>query len=85
MQNLKKTLSKLGTQKDVAKMLGISLSYYQTLIYCNQKIPIKLAKKIIELSDGQISLEQLRPDLGWIGETKERKEEGRKNVDNPYI
>ena len=85
----KKVINCLGTQKETANLLGISLSYWKTLIYCKNAVPIPLAKKIVELSDGKIKLEDLRPDLKCVvdgkAETVEDKLQNKKNADKIEI
>ena len=68
----KKILLSIGSQKDLAKLLGISYSYFRTLISVRtkQEVPIPLAKKMVDISDGKIKIEELRPDLKWIIQQK---------------
>lgn len=76
----RKILLSIGSQKDLAGLIGISYGYFRTLLNNNdgRKIPVTLAKKIVELSDGKIKIEDLRPDLKWIVEEKtvEDKQKG---------
>ena len=81
----RKKLLAMESQKNLANLLGISYSYLRTLISVRtkQEVPIPLAKKIVELSDGKIKIEDLRPDLKWIVEEK-TVEDKRKEIKNEY-
>ena len=79
----KKTLLSIGSQKDLAILIGISYGYFRTLLNNNdgRRIPLTIAKKIVQISNGRIKVEDLRPDLNWIFEEKtvedKRKELGK--------
>lgn len=64
----KEILLSIGKRKELAKLIGISCSYFRTLLNSGREVPVPLAKKIVELSDGKIKIEDLRPDLKWIVE-----------------
>ena len=60
---LEKIIKKVGSLANVARILGISNSYLCHLKEPERKIPIKYIKKLAELSEGEVTKEDLRPDV----------------------
>jgi len=60
---LEKIIKKVGSLTKTARVLGISNSYLCHLKEPERNIPIKYVKKLIELSDGEVTKEDLRPDV----------------------
>jgi len=67
MPNMQKLIEHFGTQTKLAEALNhrfdISISTSHIYYWMNKQIPIKRAKQIEILTNGQFNLMYLRPDL----------------------
>ncbi|MGX2956404.1 YdaS family helix-turn-helix protein [Ursidibacter arcticus] len=52
-----------GFKSDFAKKLGISKSYLRQVETGYSPMPVYLAKKIEEITNGEVTKSELRPDL----------------------
>jgi len=60
---LLKVIEEVGSSKELSNLLGISYSYMRTLLCGFLKIPPKMVKRIVALSNGLVKPNQLRPDI----------------------
>lgn len=60
---LVKVIKKVGSMKALSDKLGVSASYISHLAKGRKKIPIKYLSKLVKLSDGEVTREELRPDV----------------------
>jgi len=58
-----KLVEKVGSMTELSKILNCSLSYVSRWASGERKIPIKYIKKLVQLSEGEITREDLRPDV----------------------
>ncbi len=53
----------VGSVKLLAPLLGISNSYLRDIKTAYRKVPVRLVKRLVELSNGKIKASELRPDV----------------------
>lgn len=58
-----KVITKVGSMAELGRILGVSTSQISHLASGRAKVPYKHIKKLIKLSEGEITREELRPDL----------------------
>jgi DNA-binding transcriptional regulator YdaS (Cro superfamily) len=58
-----KVIEKVGSARELARILGCSHSYISNWVHGYRKVPIKYVKKLVELSGGQVKKKDLRPDI----------------------
>ena len=54
---------KYGAGAKLAKLLGVSRSCVYDIKSGRRRVPAKHVKKVVELSNGKVKAEELRPDL----------------------
>lgn len=58
-----KIVKKMGSMAELARQLGVSRGSVNDWVKGRRKIPARLVKKIVNLSDGELTEEDLRPDV----------------------
>ena len=71
---LLKIVKKVGTQAKLAELLGVNETYVSSMINERYKVSHKLVRKLILLSEGEITESDLRPDLFYDYTPQEKKE-----------
>ena len=60
---LLKIVDKVGSISDVAKIIGVSRQSVSMWLNNHRPISAKAVKQLVALSDGEVTEEQLRPDV----------------------
>lgn len=58
-----KLVQKYGSLTALANRIGVSRGSVAHWLYGRRKVSVKLVKKIIELSEGELTREDIRPDV----------------------
>ena len=58
-----KAIRQIGTNADVAKLLGYSESHIRAILCGAKNVPAQAVLKLVELSDGMVMAKELRPDI----------------------
>jgi DNA-binding transcriptional regulator YdaS (Cro superfamily) len=58
-----KAIRQVGSNSDVAKLLGYSESHIRAILCGAKNVPAKAVLKLVELSDGKVTAKELRPDI----------------------
>jgi DNA-binding transcriptional regulator YdaS (Cro superfamily) len=72
-QALMKIITKVGSQSELARRLGVTRDYVNHMVKGRSQISSKLVKKLVLLSEGEITEKDLRPDI-FYDEFEEKKE-----------
>jgi len=60
---LSKIVTKVGSVSEVARQLGVSRQSVSGWLNSHRPISAKAVKQLVALSDGEVTEEQLRPDV----------------------
>jgi DNA-binding transcriptional regulator YdaS (Cro superfamily) len=60
---LLKIVKRVGSITELAEILGVSRPHVGNWVYGRRKIPPRLVKKLVSLSGGEVTPEDLRPDI----------------------
>ena len=71
---LTKVINKLGSQAELARQLNTSRGFITDWMTGRREIPARLVRKIVMLSNGEITESDLRPDVFYDYKTEEKKE-----------
>ena len=71
---LSKVINRVGSMSELARRLGVSRAYVNDWEKGRKKIPATLVKKLVALSDGEVTAYDLRPDVFYDYEVEEKKE-----------
>lgn len=70
---LLKIVNKVGSQSELARRLGVTRYYVYGMLTGKDQISSRLVKKLVALSEGEITEKDLRPDI-FYDEFEEKKE-----------
>jgi len=62
-EHLQKAIEILGTQEALAKACGVKQPYVHNWLNRDKKLPLERAFQIEKATSGQVTKEQLRPDI----------------------
>jgi len=68
---LQKVIDEVGSVSELARLLDVSQPYVSHWLAGRKKIPATKVKLLVELSNGKVTEEELRPDV--FGKPKLRK------------
>lgn len=57
------TSKERGRVEEVANKAGTSFAYLKQIAYGCRNPSVKLCRKLVDASDGELTLEELRPDI----------------------
>ena len=58
-----KVIELVGSKSELANLLGYSESHIRALLCGAKNVPAKIVLKLVELSNGAVTAQQLRPDI----------------------
>lgn len=70
---LLKIVKKLGSMAELARRLDVSRGYLNNIVKQRKPISPKLVRDLVFLSDGELTEEDLRPDIFYNPEKKKRQ------------
>ena len=76
-KKLLKLVKKVGSMSELARLLGVSRGYVNNMIKQRKAISPKLVKELVFLSDGELTEEELRPDVFYNPKDKKNKKNSR--------
>lgn len=60
---LLKVIKEVGSRSDFADIIGYSESHVRCMLCGARKVPPKIVNLLVELSNGKVSANELRPDI----------------------
>lgn len=63
-----KVIESVGSKSELAKLLGYSVSHIRAILCGAKNVPAKVVLKLVELSNGSVTAQQLRPDVFYSKE-----------------
>jgi DNA-binding transcriptional regulator YdaS (Cro superfamily) len=71
---LRKVINKVGSGAELGRKLGVSNTIVWDWVGGRKPIPAKLVRKLVELSQGEITESDLRPDIFYPINLDQKKE-----------
>jgi DNA-binding transcriptional regulator YdaS (Cro superfamily) len=60
---LLKIVKKVGSVSEVARAIGVSRQSVSMWLHCKRTVSATAVKKLVEISEGEVTEEELRPDV----------------------
>ena len=71
---LTKIVKRVGSQAELARKLGVSRNYVYGMLKGKNQISSRLVKKLVYLSQGEVTEHELRPDVFYDCDLEEKKD-----------